>query len=101
MKEKEFLNSLSKHLFWETDISEINEKKHKKYIITKVLMYGLYPDWVKLVRHYTLSTIIDTALQVRELDKRTASFLAVVGDIPKNRFLCYNTKQSAPKHWNF
>ena len=98
---KEFLNSLSRHLFWDTDISEIDEIKHKKYIITKVLIYGLYPDWIKLVKRYTLKTIIDNALQIKELDKKTASFLSVIGDIPKNRFLCYNTKQSIPKHWNF
>lgn len=101
MNNEKFLRSLSKHLFWETDISTVDDKKHIKYIITKVLLYGLYPDWIKLVEHYTLNTIIDNALQIKELDKRTASFLSLLGDVPKNRFLCYNTKQSAPKHWNF
>jgi len=100
-KNKEFLKSLSKHLFWETDISEIDEKKHMRYIISKVLLYGLYPDWLKLVQRYTLNTIIDHASKIKELDKRTASFLSVIGDVPKNRFLCYNIEQSAPKHWNF
>jgi len=101
MNNKEFIKSLSKHLFWETDISAVDEKKHIKYIISKVLMYGLYADWVKLVEHYNLKTIIDNALEIKELDKKTASFLAVLGDVPKSRFLCYTTKQSIPKHWNF
>ena len=101
MSSREFLRSLSKHLFWETDISTIDEKKHKRYIITKILLYGLYADWIKLVNRYSLETIVDNARQMRELDKRTASFLSVIGDVPKNSFLCYNTKPSIPKHWNF
>jgi hypothetical protein len=45
--------------------------------------------------------IIDLAVKMRELDKRTAAFLSIISDVPKNKFTCYITEQSTPKHWNF
>jgi len=102
MKNRNFsINTLSKHLFWDADIAEIDEQKHAKYIISKVLQYGLYSDWEKIVKFYKLGKIVDYAVKIRGLDKRTASFLSLISGIPKENFLCYTKEQSIPKHWNF
>lgn len=95
------VHQLSKHLFWDADIAEIDEQKHSRYIIKRVLQYGLFSDWNKLVQYYTLDKIVDTAIHVRELDKRTASFLSVLSGVHKREFSCYTSKQSTPRHWNF
>ncbi|MCD4692473.1 MAG: hypothetical protein K8R79_06145 [Calditrichales bacterium] len=97
----QIVNTLSSHLFWDVDISDIDEKKHSKYIITKVLKYGLYSDWKTIVKFYSLNMIIDLAVKMRGLDKKTAAFLSIISDVPKNKFTCYITEQSTPKHWNF
>ena len=95
------VNSLSNHLFWDIDKSKLEPQKHSKQIIYKVLHYGLYEDWVLIKGYYGLNNIVDTAITIRDLDRKTASFLSVIADIPKDSFLCYTSKQSIPKHWNF
>jgi len=100
-KEYKITNNLSDHLFWDIDSSELDLSKHAKFIITRVLQYGLYSDWEKLLAYYGLKTIVHTAMKIKGLDKKTASFLAVLGDAQKNNFLCYTTEQSTAKHWNF
>jgi len=95
------VKTLSPHLFWDVDISEIDEIKNSKYIVTKVLLYGLYSDFKKIIHYYSLEKIVNIALNINEIDKKTASFLSTISGVPKSRFPCYITKQSHPKHWNF
>lgn len=99
--DKKILNKLSDHLFWDIDISEIDIEKNSRFIIKKVLQYGLYTDWKLLKQLYGIDFITKVASQISDLDKRTASFLSVVGDLPKQNFKCYSTKPSTPQHWNF
>jgi hypothetical protein len=95
------LSQFSKHLFWDIDSSELDINAHTKYIISKVIQYGNYTDWKLLVKCYGINLIVKNAQKIRELDKRTASFLAIIGEVPKASFLCYSTKPSTPKHWGF
>jgi hypothetical protein len=94
-------NSFSAHLFWDVDLSAINPEQHAKYIISSVLKYGLFEDWIIIKKYYGLNKIIKAAVNIRDLDKKTATFLSLIADVPKEKFLCYSTKQSTPKHWNF
>jgi hypothetical protein len=100
-RQGKLIHSLSGHLFWDVDISKLDEDIDSKYIIKKVLLYGLYADFKKILNYYGLKKIIDTAVNSREIDKKTASFLSVISGIPTSRFACYITEQSRPKHWNF
>jgi hypothetical protein len=93
--------NLSKHLFWDVDKTHINTKKNSSYIIKSVLQYGSFEDWLYLREFYGLNDIIEVAIKSKELDRKTVSFLSLISDIPKDRFICYTTKQSIPKHWNF
>ena len=100
-KKINIIPGLSKHLFWDTDPNTINPDEHSKYIIAKVLQYGNYSDWKTIVAYYGLERIVKTAQTIRDLDKRTASFLSVLGDVPKTSFPCYSTIPSTPEHWPF
>jgi uncharacterized protein DUF6922 len=100
-KDSAFISSLSRHLFWDVDINTLDTQKHSKAIIKKVLLYGLISDWNKIQQYYSLNRIIDEVKSDREIDKKTASFLAAISDTPKTEFLCYSQKQPYPKHWNF
>ena len=93
--------ALSKHLFWDVDTSGSDENKHTQYIISQVLKFGLYSDWQIILKQYGLELIINSALHIRDLDRRTASFLSIISGVPKSKFPCYTTKQYFPKHWNF
>ena len=93
--------NFSKHLFWDVNKSELNHEKHTKYIITKVLQYGFIEDWKILKRYYGLDKITDVAVKIRDLDKKTAAFLALLSKVSKQNFACYSTKQSTQKPWNF
>ncbi len=95
------VETLSKHLFWDVDALQLNSKEHSNYIIKKVLLYGFYSDWKEIHKYYGIEKIINTALNMRELDKKTASFLSAISGKQKTEFLCYNTEQSIQKHWNF
>ncbi len=99
--ETKIIKLLSKHLFWDIDISEINEQKHKKFIIKKVLQYGTFTDWKIILKFYGKETIINIAKTIKDLDKKTLSFLSLISGISKTEFLCSTTEQSIPKHWNF
>ena len=100
-KNTNILTKFSKHLFWDVDTSDLDINTHSKYIISKVLQYGNYSDWKILIACYGIDNIVKKAQSIRELDKRSATFLSVLGDVPKTTFLCYSTKQSIPKHWAF
>ena len=91
----------SRHLFWDVDAGKLDEERDARFIIGRVLNYGLFSDWKLLLACYGMNTIIDYTLKMRDLDKKTVSFLSVLSGVPKSEFLCYNSKPSHPQHWNF
>jgi len=93
--------NFSTHLFWDVDRNNLDFKKNAKYIINSVLQYGLYNDWKLLVNQYSLKKITEVAKNNKQLDEKTASFIALISKTPIQNFLCFSTKQSAQKHWNF
>jgi hypothetical protein len=95
------ISQLSPHLFWDINISELDAERSKKFIIKRVLEYGLWQDWLVTKRAYGIEGIAKEAQSFRELDPKSLAFISVVAGIPKEKFRCYSTKQSTPKHWNF
>ncbi len=93
--------SFSKHLFWDVDSHNIDYNEHAIFIIKKVLQFGFYSDWKKITKYYGINKIVEVAVKIKDLDLKTASFLSIIGRVPKNSFICYTTKQSIQKHWNF
>ena len=45
MQSKKPVELLSKHLFWDTPITNINLQKYKSFIVQRVLESGLMNDW--------------------------------------------------------
>lgn len=90
----------SAHLFWDVDKEQLNFDEHKKYIVKYVLMYGQINDWKLLLEVYGLEQIAKSATQIRDLDKKSASFISTLSDIPLNQFRCYTTKLSIKEHWD-
>jgi hypothetical protein len=95
------INNLSKHLFWDVDASQLNLIKSKKIIIQRVLDYGLMNDWQILLKIYGIAEIAETAVTLRDLDKKSATFISLLSNIPIGQFLCFTSKQSIPEHLIF
>lgn len=94
-------NDLSNHLFWDVDRSLLNMQDHKKFIISRVLEYGLMRDWIVINNYYGKEEIANIASSLRSLDKKALSFIATYAGLSKEKFKCYTTRQSTPQHWNF
>jgi len=95
------IGQLSPHLFWDVDKDNLNIETHFRYIIQKVLEFGLLKDWLLLYKTFGIKRIVAEAQEIGSLDKRTASFLAHISDTNIESFKCYTLNQSIPKHWNF
>lgn len=94
------INKFSPHLFWDVDIQTINPEKDKKWLIGRVLEYGLYNDWLLIKNQYGIKKIVDIAINIRDLSQKSVSFLSTLSGFPKDKFICYSTKQSQPNFWN-
>lgn len=92
---------LSKVLFGDTDFSKLDYQKHQSYIIERVLVYGKISDWRAIQTYYGNKTIKEIALKARNLDPKTLAFVSNLFDIPKEKFRCFTTQQSTPKHWDY
>lgn len=95
------IKDLSKHLFWDTELKKLDFEKNKKIIISRVLDYGLINDWKIIYKYYGIKRIAEITMTIRNLDKKSVSFIASLSKIPIEKILCYTTKQSIPKHWDF
>lgn len=100
-KTKATISDLSPHLFWDVNRDSLNFNENSKLIIHRVLEYGLETDWIIILNYYGMEKIAETALFLKDLDEKSLSFISVLADIPKEKFLCYTTRRSTPKHWNF
>ena len=100
MKTNYSVNDLSKHLFWDVDISMLSFENSKEQIIYKVVEFGLIKDWNIIKEIYNLETIKAVSLEFRSLDVVTLSFLATIFNINKSEFRCYKHRQLYPNLWN-
>lgn len=94
------VNSFSPHLFWDVDASKIDLLKHKKWLVGRILEYGLLKDWKLLVETIGINDIAITAKDIRDLSPKTLFFISMLSGIPKENFRCYNTIQSQKSFWS-
>lgn len=72
----------SKNLFWDTDIRSINLKKHRRYIIERVLTRGSKKDFETLLSLYSKKVISFALRMSTELDPQTRQFCSKYFNIP-------------------
>lgn len=88
----DFVKQLSSSLFWDVDISEIDDEKNKRFVIQRVLERGTHNDWILINKKYTLQGIVQEAMQMRYLEPKALSYIAIMGNVPKEEFRCYKNK---------
>ena len=62
MTNKVKIENLSQHLFWDIDVGKLDFKRDRKFIIQRVLDYGLITDWRIISNYYGISEISKTAI---------------------------------------
>ena len=95
------MHSLSEFLFWDIDRSKIDAIRNKRWLINRVIEYGRLSDWLHIVNIYGMDEIVKVATTLRDIDIKTVTFLSAITNVPKDSFLCCNTKQLNQPHWNF
>lgn len=78
-----------KSLFWDTDYTQIDFKKHSKAIIERILMYGSMDAYKWLFKFYEVDEIKQVIISSRQLDVRTATMFMNYFDIPKEELACF------------
>lgn len=97
----EFIEQLNKAYFWDVDITQIDEKKSKRLIIERVIIYGNLHD-IKLIKeYYGINEILSILRKLNYIDPKTLNFISLLFQVPKTKFKCYTRKQLTNQHWNY
>lgn len=96
-----FINTLSRTLFWDTDINRVDPDAHASFIVERVLSRGKLEDFKNILAFYGKEKVGQLATKLRYLDKITLAFCISYFNIPKDNFRCYSERQSHPTHWNY
>lgn len=100
MSSKEILNSFTTNLFWDVDLQDIDMEKYPSFIIPRVLEYGGWEDWKKIVDYYGIQRIAEICKQLRTLDPVCLSYICTISHTHKQEYRCWHTRQSCPTLWN-
>jgi hypothetical protein len=92
---------LSKKIFWDTDMSQLDYEKQANAIIVRVLERGNMEEWNEIKRYYGHEKIKEAAIKARSLSKKTAHFIANLYSIPLTKFRCYKQTPFPELHWMY
>lgn len=84
MKDKTVL----KGLFWDVDIEKVDPEKNSKFIIERVLKYGLTEHVNWLLHNYSERSIVEVVKKSKNIDRKTANYWAIHFHIPRQEILC-------------
>ena len=101
LETKKPIELLSKHLFWDTPVINVEVEKSKNFIVQRVLEYGLMNDWNLIKKWYGITEIGIVTTKFRTLDPKALAFLVNITGLPLNKFNCYTTKQLTKAHWDY
>lgn len=89
MSGRDCIHSMSKHLFWDANMDDLDLEKHKPYVVKRVLEYGLQSDWVLLKRQLGVAEIANVCKSLRTLDPKALAYISLISKTPKTEFRCY------------
>lgn len=93
--------NVSKRVFWDIDFSSLDYQKDRFYIIERVMNYGLWNDFVEIVRFYGKNIIKQEIVQSAYLKKDVLNFLCLYLNLKPSQFKCYKRRQLTEAHWNY
>ncbi len=92
--------NLSRTAFWDVDMKSLDYETNARFVIEKVMNYGLWDDIVEVLRYYGHERVKAEVTQAVYLKKKTLSFCCTIFDLTPDQFRCYRRQQSNPLPWN-
>ena len=80
---------LSKYLFWDTNLRNLNFDTRASFVLERVFTMGMQDDEWNAIKYYGKERIREEVIKCKSLDKKTMNYLSVFYDIPKKDFACY------------
>ena len=65
MEQDKYITQFSTYLFWDVKREDLDMEKHSRYIIKRVLEYGMLLDWKMVLQYYGLDRIVELAKTFR------------------------------------
>ncbi|AKD56834.1 DUF6922 domain-containing protein [Spirosoma radiotolerans] len=93
--------NLSSIAFWDVDMQKLNYNDNARFVIEKIMNYGLWADILEILRFYGHERVKAEVVQARYLKKKTLSFCCAIFDLTPDQFRCYTQQQSNPTPWNY
>jgi hypothetical protein len=93
--------NFTRSLFWDVDPETIDFRKHRRWVVQRVLEYGRLEDWRVIRELYTLDGVVEAAQQARTLDPKARAFLCLISGKPKDSFRCFTTRSCTRLHWAY
>ena len=93
--------NLSKHLFWDVDITKISFDKNAEFIIPRVFQKGKLLDVQQILKYYKQEKLKNVLTKTRYLDKKTLALCCVIFNLKKEDFRCYTLKQFTQTPYNY
>lgn len=77
-----------KKYFWDIDFDRLDVSKRSTYVIERILELGDMPSIKWMLKEYPLPTIKGVLIKTSVLSKKTASFWALILDVPISKIRC-------------
>jgi hypothetical protein len=87
------LLSLTKGLFWNSDVEKLDYLRDKDYIIKRIIEAGLENDEIIMWKLYPFEDIKNIALSIENLHKDKIIYMSFVLNIKEDEFICCKKKQ--------
>ncbi len=95
-EQRNVIDCMSKHLFWDMDPMQIDLDKCPSQIIQRVLEYGEWNDWLAIRSYYGLPLIVECCQSVRTLNPVALSYICCISHTCKEDYRCFQLAQSNP-----
>ncbi|HRI60974.1 MAG TPA: hypothetical protein PK228_14650 [Saprospiraceae bacterium] len=93
--------TISPRVFWDTDVTTLDFEKDKLYVMDKVLNYGIWDDFVAMMKYYGKEVVKREAVRLPYLKKDVLNFLCFYLGLKPAQFVCYTRRQLQEPHWDF
>jgi hypothetical protein len=93
--------NISKRVFWDIDFDTLDYDKDRFFIIDKVMNYGMWDDFLAVMRHYGKEVVKKEIVKSPYLKKDVLNFLCFYLDLKPEDFECYTRRQLQEPHWAY
>jgi hypothetical protein len=93
--------NLSKTAFWDVNFEELDFEKNAVFIMEKVFNYGLWSDYIAIIKYYGKERIKNDVVKGAYFKKKVLNFLCKIFDLQAVDFICYSRRQLHRLPWNY